>query len=99
MYFPSNISPSLLDEATSALDAASEQLAQHALQDGIPNRITVAIAHRVNTIVDADLILVFERGRIIEYGNHDDLMALGGKYCQMAKLQQLNEVDYTNIGL
>ncbi|KAJ5116806.1 hypothetical protein N7456_001154 [Penicillium angulare] len=88
----------LLDEATSALDTASEQLAQHALQDGTIDRITVAIAHRIKTIVDADLILVFDRGRIIERGNHDDLMALGGKYYQMARLQDLDEVDYTNIG-
>lgn len=54
-------------------------------------RITIAIAHRLKTVVDANQILVFDHGRIIESGTHDDLMQLGGKYFQMAKLQQLNE--------
>ncbi|KAJ5652785.1 hypothetical protein N7507_010211 [Penicillium longicatenatum] len=83
--------PYLLDEATSALDTATEQLVQETLQRAMTDRITIAIAHRLNTVVDAGQILVFDNGRIIESGTHDDLMQLGGKYFQMAKLQQLDE--------
>ncbi|KAJ5999440.1 hypothetical protein N7451_007250 [Penicillium sp. IBT 35674x] len=81
----------LLDEATSALDTATEQLVQDTLQRAMIGRITIAIAHRLKTVVDADQILVFDQGRIVESGTHDDLMQLGGKYFQMAKLQQLDE--------
>ncbi|KAJ5910541.1 hypothetical protein N7504_005184 [Penicillium tannophilum] len=81
----------LLDEATSALDTATEQLVQETLQRAMTGRITIAIAHRLKTVVDANQILVFDHGRIIESGTHDDLMQLGGKYFQMAKLQQLDE--------
>lgn len=84
---------SLLDEATSALDTATEQLVQETFQRAMTGRITIAIAHRLKTVVDADQILVFDHGRIIESGTHDDLMHLGEKYFQMAKLQQLDEGD------
>ncbi|OJJ38335.1 hypothetical protein ASPWEDRAFT_105059 [Aspergillus wentii DTO 134E9] len=81
----------LLDEATSALDTASEKIVQEALRDAMKGRTTIAVAHRLKTIADADEILVFDRGQIIERGTHDELMQAGGKYWQMAKLQQLNE--------
>jgi ATP-binding cassette subfamily B (MDR/TAP) protein 1 len=82
---------SLLDEATSALDTATEKLVQETLQRAMTDRITIAVAHRLKTVVDAGQILVFDNGRIIESGTHDDLMQLGRKYFQMAKLQQLDE--------
>ncbi|KAB8212046.1 P-loop containing nucleoside triphosphate hydrolase protein [Aspergillus parasiticus] len=80
----------LLDEATSALDSASEALVQEALQRARKGRTVIAIAHRLKTIVDADEILVLDHGRITERGRHEELMKLGGKYWQMAKLQKLH---------
>ncbi|PYH96469.1 putative ATP-binding cassette transporter [Aspergillus ellipticus CBS 707.79] len=79
----------LLDEATSALDTASEQVVQEALHHAMQGRTIIAVAHRLKTVVDADEILVFDRGRIIERGTHDALMRLEGRYWQMAQLQQL----------
>ncbi|KAE8415250.1 P-loop containing nucleoside triphosphate hydrolase protein [Aspergillus pseudocaelatus] len=80
----------LLDEATSALDGASETLVQKAFQQAMKGRTVIAIAHRLKTIVDADEILVLDHGRIVERGRHEELMKLGGKYWQMAKLQDFN---------
>ncbi|KAJ5159315.1 P-loop containing nucleoside triphosphate hydrolase protein [Penicillium coprophilum] len=81
----------LLDEATSALDSSSEAVVQKALQQAMKGRTIIAVAHRLKTIVNADMIFVFDHGRIIERGNHHGLLKLGGKYCQMVKLQQLDE--------
>ncbi|KAJ5518676.1 ABC transporter integral membrane type 1 [Penicillium expansum] len=83
----------LLDEATSALDTASEHLVQRAIRDAMRGRTTIAIAHRLKTIVDADEILVFDYGRIIERGTHDELIKIKGKYWQMATLQELSGKD------
>ncbi|WP_084620400.1 ABC transporter ATP-binding protein [Devosia chinhatensis] len=77
----------LLDEATSALDAQSERLVQVALEHLMEGRTTLVIAHRLATIRDADTILVLEAGRIIDQGNHDQLVAKGGRYAELAKLQ------------
>jgi ATP-binding cassette subfamily B (MDR/TAP) protein 1 len=82
---------SLLDEATSALDTASEKLVQDALKHVMKGRTTIAVAHRLKTIVDASKILVFDRGRIVEQGTHHELMQLRGKYWQMARLQMVGE--------
>ncbi|OJJ73660.1 hypothetical protein ASPBRDRAFT_73979 [Aspergillus brasiliensis CBS 101740] len=79
----------LLDEATSALDSASEVLVQRTLQRVMNGRTVIAVAHRLKTIVDADEILVFNDGRIVEKGAHEELMQLEGKYWQMARLQQV----------
>lgn len=77
----------LLDEATSALDARSERLVQTALEHLMQGRTTLVIAHRLATIRDADKILVFDGGRIIDQGTHDELVAKGGRYAELAKLQ------------
>lgn len=77
----------LLDEATSALDAQSERLVQTALEHLMQGRTTLVIAHRLATIRDADKILVFDGGQIIDQGTHDELVAKGGRYAELAKLQ------------
>lgn len=77
----------LLDEATSALDAESERLVQLALQRLMQGRTTLVIAHRLATIRDADRILVLEKGRLIDEGTHGELVAKGGRYAELAKLQ------------
>jgi ATP-binding cassette subfamily B protein len=77
----------LLDEATSALDAQSEHVVQVALEHLMEGRTTLVIAHRLATIRDADTILVLDGGAIIDRGTHDELVAKGGRYAELAKLQ------------
>ncbi len=78
----------IFDEATSALDSKSEQAILKELREVAQNRTTLVIAHRLSTIVDADQILVMEQGRIIERGNHRQLLEQGKIYAQMWALQQ-----------
>ena len=73
----------VLDEATSALDTVSERLIQAALERLMEGRTTIAIAHRLSTILRADQILVYDRGRIVERGTHDHLLAQGGLYSRL----------------
>jgi ATP-binding cassette subfamily B protein len=77
----------LLDEATSALDAANETLVQRALDGLMRGRTTLVIAHRLATIVNADRILVIDGGMIVEQGTHAELLAAGGLYARLARLQ------------
>ncbi len=77
----------LLDEATSALDAESEQLVQQALEKLMVGRTTIVIAHRLATVLKADRIVVMEDGRVVAQGTHAALMAEGGLYARLARLQ------------
>ena len=77
----------LLDEATSALDAESEQAVQTAVEQLSEGRTTIVVAHRLATVKKADRIIVFEGGKIVAQGNHDSLVAEGGLYARLAKLQ------------
>ncbi len=79
----------ILDEATSALDSESEKLVQDALEKVMKNRTTFVIAHRLSTIAKADLILVIEKGEIVESGDHRELMNRGGVYKKLSELQNI----------
>ena len=77
----------VLDEATSSLDSESESLIQDALKKVMAGRTNIVIAHRLSTILAADLILVMDRGRIVERGTHDELLQLNGLYAQLYETQ------------
>lgn len=77
----------ILDEATSALDAESEQLVQEAVDKLMVGRTSFVIAHRLSTVKRADIIVVMERGRLVEQGNHDQLLELGGLYSKLYQVQ------------
>lgn len=81
----------LLDEATSALDTQSERIVQDALNEAASqgDRITIAVAHRLSTIRHADMICVFDGGRIAESGTHEELLAKGRLYPKMCEAQNL----------
>ena len=86
----------LLDEATSALDSESEKVVQDALDRARLGRTCIIIAHRLSTIKDVDEILVFDQGKVMERGKHDDLIRLKGIYYKLWAVQDLNA---TNVPL
>lgn len=77
----------ILDEATSALDTESEKFVQVALENMMQNRTSIVIAHRLSTIQKADLIVVMQKGKIVEQGKHEELIALNGMYNKLVSMQ------------
>ena len=81
----------LLDEATSALDTESERKVQAALDRLMAGRTSVVIAHRLSTVMHADVIYVIDEGRIVESGTHTELVARGGLYARLSRMQFRDE--------
>ena len=80
----------ILDEATSSVDTTTEKEIQQALENLVRGRTTIAIAHRLSTLRKADRLIVLDRGKIVEIGNHDDLMAREGFYYRLYQAQARN---------
>ena len=78
----------IFDEATSALDSANERAIQAELKSAAQGKTALVIAHRLSTVVDAHQIVVLEQGRVVERGAHAELLARGGRYAEMWRLQQ-----------
>lgn len=87
----------ILDEATSSLDSITEIEVQKALESYSQNRTTLIIAHRLSTIINADQILYIENGKLLEKGSHNQLIALGGKYAELWRLQSQNSTEYNTV--
>lgn len=83
----------ILDEATSALDTVSERLVQEAIDELSRDRTTIVIAHRLSTVQKANQIAVLEKGRLIELGSHDELLAQGGQYAKLYSMQFADEAE------
>jgi len=79
----------ILDEATSSLDTESERLVQDAINKMMEHRTSIVIAHRLSTIRHADEIIVLQKGRIVERGTHDQLIAQGGFYKKLVEMQEV----------
>ena len=81
-----------MDEPSSALDPISEYELNHSIKDNSGDKAVIFISHRLSTTRMADRIYMFEDGRVIEHGSHDELMKMGGKYAYMFKMQAENYV-------
>lgn len=89
----------IFDEATSALDSKTEKNIQNELKQLSKNRTTLIIAHRLSTIIDADQILVMDKGGIVEQGNHQQLLTTNGIYAQLWEIQQREEETTLSVSL
>ncbi|CAI2356482.1 unnamed protein product [Caenorhabditis sp. 36 PRJEB53466] len=87
----------LLDEATSALDNESEHVVQKALENAAQGRTTIVVAHRLSTIRNASKIIVMQKGKIVEVGNHDELIANQGVYNDLVQAQLLDSSDFGDL--
>ena len=87
----------LLDEATSSLDSESERLVQQAIELLMRGRTTLVIAHRLSTVIGADIIYYVERGRVVEQGSHAELLAKNGAYARMYRLQFADEAEVATM--
>jgi ATP-binding cassette subfamily B protein len=87
----------VLDEATASVDTATEQLIQQALQRLLAGRTSFVIAHRLSTVRHADLILVLQKGRVVERGTHDELLAHNGLYAKLCRAQHTDRFSETDV--
>ena len=85
----------ILDDSTSSVDTQTEKLIQAALDNLMEGRTTFVIAHRLSTVRRADMILVMDKGRIVERGTHDDLLKAGGLYKEIHDLQLVDHVKFS----
>ena len=88
----------IFDEATSALDSANERAIQAELKSAAQGKTALVIAHRLSTVADAHEIVVLDGGRVVERGSHAALLALGGRYAEMWRLQQSADTEGDKLG-
>jgi ATP-binding cassette subfamily B protein len=87
----------VFDEATSSLDSQSEQMILDAMREVSREQTSVVVAHRLSTIVDADVIVVLEKGRVVEQGAHAELLVSGGRYAELWEMQQREEAPFQSL--
>lgn len=87
----------LLDEATSALDTESERVVQEAIDQASSGRTIITIAHRLATVRNANRIIVFDHGQIVESGTHEELMELDGTYKQLVLAQEISKETHEDV--